>query len=404
MANERSDIADKLESLAQQLTETGKCIREGRITLESSLADRVKLLSAVKEVADSVKQPSDEIMEMLPMFANVVAIRLFIKWKAFENIPTNGAISYKDLAEKVGAEANLIIMYYTDTDHKPASHQVAHTRRSQLYTTLNPMSAVMQVASARFDDHLPSFAAMPEYFDKFGLKEPTSRHETIYAYSMDQLGSTVWEIMNKHEDRMRNFMLAMDATDQNYPHLGSYDLSWVVSKASESEGRMLLVDVGGGKGQAIRGVLKATPGLPSHRCVLEDLPEVVEAAKKMADPALSDIKFMGMDFHGKQPVRGALVYYLRRCLHDYGDDECVGILQSISDAMVADSRLLILEQVMSNPPSVTAAATDIFMAGIGGKERTLDGFRDIAGRAGLKILGLHGNPGTDAAVVECAKA
>ncbi len=102
--------------------------------------------------------------------------------------------------------------------------------------------------------------------------------------------------------------------------------------------------------------------------------------------------------------KGALVYYMRRCLHDYGDDECVAMLQQLSGAMASDSKLLIVEQVMSNPPSQFAIATDLVMLTIGGKERTLEGFQALTEAAGLRIENVYRNEGTDAAVVECVKA
>ena len=284
--------------------------------------------------------------------------------------------------------------------HQPVSDHVAHTFRSQVYTTDNPISAMMQMF---FDESLPALCAMPAYFDQFGLKEPTGRLDTVSAFAFGQLGRSIWDILSDHPSRLRNMMLAMAAMEQRFPSLGSYDLSWALA-ASEDSDRAVLVDVGGGKGQAVRAILQATPGLPAHRCVVEDLPEVVKEAKASADPEMADVRFIGMDFHAEQPVKGALAYYIRRCLHDYGDEECVAMLQRISDAMATDSRLLIVEQVLSNPPSAFAAAVDISMLAIGGKERTIDGFKDITGRAGLKILQVYRNQGTDATLIECAKA
>jgi len=256
-----------------------------------------------------------------------------------------------------------------------------------------------------FDESLPALCAMPAYFDQFGLKEPTGRLDTVSAFAFGQLGRSVWDILSDHPDRLRNMMLAMVAMEQIFPSLGSYDFSWALA-ASKDNDRAVLVDVGGGKGQAVRAILQATPGLPAHRCVVEDLPQVVEGAKSSADSDLemADVRFVGMDFHAEQPVKGALAYYIRRCLHDYGDEECVVMLQRISDAMATDSKLLIVEQVLPNPPSAFAAATDIAMLVIGGKERTLDGFTDITGRAGLRILQVYRNQATDAVLIECAKA
>lgn len=284
---------------------------------------------------------------------------------------------------------------------QPVSDHLAHTPRSQAYTTDNPVRAMAQMF---FDDILPALCAMPAYFDQFGLVEPTGRLNTVSAFAFGQLGQSVWDILSNQPDRLHNMMQAMAAAEERFPSLGSYDLSWAVAASEKNSERAVLVDVGGGKGQAVKAILQATPGLPAHRCIVEDLPKVVEAAKLSAALELAGVQFIGMDFHAEQPVKGALVYYIRRCLHDYGDEECVVMLQRISDAMATDSRLLIVEQVLSNPPSAFAAATDIAMLVIGGKERTIDGFNNIAARAGLKILQVHRNQGTDAALMECVKA
>jgi hypothetical protein len=253
-----------------------------------------------------------------------------------------------------------------------------------------------------FDDNLPSLTAMTKYFDQYGLKEPTSKLDTIFAYAFNQLGTPVYEILSSDQGRPKNMMLAMSSMEQAYPSLGTYDLSWAVESTNINT-RPVLVDVGGGKGQSLKAMISATPGLTPYHCVLEDLPQVIEAARSGADTELAGARFVGIDFHNEQPVKGALVYFIRRCLHNYSDDDCVSILQRIADAMAPDSRLLIVEQVMGNPPSAFVAAADLFMLGIGGKERTQEGFEDIFGRAGLKVLRVWRNVGTDVATVECGK-
>lgn len=215
-------------------------------------------------------------------------------------------------------------------------------------------------------------------------------------------------------------MVAMASMASKTPTVGSYDFRWVVeqggsSSSSASSGgasgshdrqqqRPLVVDVGGGKGHALQAIHDATPGLDMSRCVVQDLPVVVHEAQRLATGPLAAARFAAVDFHEEQPVKGALVYYIRRCLHDYGDDECVGILGHIADAMDVDSRLLIVEQVLTDPPSAVSVANDVFMAFIGGKERAEDGFRAILARAGLVLAELHRCEGTDYAVVECCRA
>ena len=98
------------------------------------------------------------------------------------------------------------------------------------------------------------------------------------------------------------------------------------------------------------------------------------------------------------------MYMIRRILRDFGDDECVSILQHVVAAMAPDSKLLIADTVTGNPPSWFPAMLDFFLSTIGGKERTEEEFRKITARAGLRITGIHYSDKTEFALIECEKA
>lgn len=59
---------------------------------------------------------------------------------------------------------------------------------------------------------------------------------------------------------------------------------------------------------------------------------------------------------------------------------------------------------MSNPPTALDASTDLFMATLGGKERTIDGFRSIINQAGLDIVKVYGSGENELSVIECSVA
>ncbi|KAK1763876.1 hypothetical protein QBC33DRAFT_212787 [Phialemonium atrogriseum] len=103
-------LADKLEALAQRLHATAQDLRSGSISLETDANQRMGMIKAGAELVDAVSKPWDKILNWIPQFAQAAAVRLFIKWGVFQNIPTgNGeSISYEDLAAKVGAEVSLI--------------------------------------------------------------------------------------------------------------------------------------------------------------------------------------------------------------------------------------------------------------------------------------------------------
>lgn len=146
--------------------------------------------------------------------------------------------------------------------------------------------------------------AMPKYFDIYGRKEPVGRHKTITAFAYGNPDWTVWEHLNSNPAGMAVFMTSMVAMSHMQPTVGSYDFSWLLEEAKKSEDRALVVDIGGGHGHAIQAIAQATPGLPLSRCVVEDLDDIVQEAKASASPELSQVKFVVMDFHKEQPVKG----------------------------------------------------------------------------------------------------
>lgn len=232
----------------------------------------------------------------------------------------------------------------------------------------------------------------------------------------------VFDVVALDEERARIFASSMRSADSISARFGGpasiYDFSWlgveagktttaVNGAAAAAAARPLLVDVGGSHGDTLKHIMQAVPSLPQERCVLQDRAEVIEESARAADPALARIQRIAHDFNTEQPVRGALVYLLRRVLHDYGDDVCVHILTHLAAALPADddrARVLIMDQVLSDPPSPANAAADLVMLNIGGKERGPAGFDKIVGAAGMRVVKIHRKEGSEVGVVECAKA
>jgi hypothetical protein len=148
---------------------------------------------------------------------------------------------------------------------------------------------------------------MPKYFDHFGLGDPKDARQSSMAFGEGQLGSTPFEIIYADEERRKAFIACLAVGDKQNPALGRYDLSWVVKEADQHPGRALVVDVGGGDGRALVTMFKAVPGLARHRCVLEDLPEVIDEAKQAADPNLAGVQMVPVNFDKDQPIKGSLI-------------------------------------------------------------------------------------------------
>jgi hypothetical protein len=146
----------------------------------------------------------------------------------------------------------------------------------------------------------------------------------------------------------------------------------------------LVVDIGGGHGALLAGVLTAYPSLSG---VVLDLPHVVAGADQtLADsPARERIRLVGGDMFQAVPAGGD-VYLLKSVLHDWPDEDCESILRVCRAAMSPSSVLLIVERLLAGPnEGADTKFSDLNMLVVtGGRERSEDEFVRLFERSGLQ--------------------
>lgn len=131
-----------------------------------------------------------------------------------------------------------------------------------------------------------------------------------------------------------------------------------------------LVDVGGGRGHLLAGILRANPNMQG---VLYDLPHVIDEAVQFmkSENLLDRCKFIAGDFFQEVPTGGD-AYLMKYILHDWDDARALAILKNCRKAMSADAKLLVVDQIIpeGNEPFFAKLA-DIFLFTLqGGKERS----------------------------------
>lgn len=147
-----------------------------------------------------------------------------------------------------------------------------------------------------------------------------------------------------------------------------------------------VVDVGGGRGMLIAKILEKYEALQG---VLFDSPFVVEDARaSLTGLNLGNrLSIIGGDFLKLVPEGGDLII-LKRVIHDWDDDSAVVILKNCCKALPQNGRLIIAEQVIQpdNEPSF-GKMTDMEMLVMseGGKERTLEEFKQLMEQSGLRL-------------------
>jgi tRNA A58 N-methylase Trm61 len=191
-----------------------------------------------------------------------------------------------------------------------------------------------------------------------------------------------FELMGRTPEIVDKFNAAMvELTRLVTPSiLQSYDFSGIRN----------LMDVGGGSGELLGAIAQQNRKL---RGTVFDLPRCAEAASKhLRQIGVDDrVEFVAGDFFKAVPaVAGAII--LKSIIHDWDDVRSVTILQNCRKALPGEGRLLLVERLMPEAPTMAdedreQALSDLNMLrGPGGRERTEAQYRELLGQSGFDLV------------------
>ena len=191
-------------------------------------------------------------------------------------------------------------------------------------------------------------------------------------------GMDIWKYFAKNPDDAAVFNNSMSATSAavNDAITSCYDFS----KFNK------LVDVGGGHGGLMTGILKKNPQLKG---ILFDAPEVIGGARGKIDAAgLRDrCETVSGNFFESVPAGGD-AYIMKWIIHDWDDERSIRILKNCRQHMSPDSRLIIVDSVVpeNDEPDFSKFFDLNMLVMTGGKERTESEFRDLLQAGDFQLL------------------
>ncbi|XWW93084.1 hypothetical protein V2A60_001012 [Cordyceps javanica] len=374
-------------------------------------------MTAPDERASSVRQALESAGAHYMNLIEFGIIKIFIDFKIFDNIPLDGAISIADLADKTGGQEQLLrrfadYLVASEVLAAPSVDEVAHTARSTSYRSTE--------LAANFITHVYQFFLRPmsvwsSYFETHGLAEPSDARSIPLGLGTGHPDLDLYGVLDAEPELARLFNLAQERSAGIYSLKGVYDFAWMEEKLRSSQPddgggptRPAIVDVGGGHGLALREIVADNPFIAPSRCAVFDLPKTVSAAREKA--AASGIH-KGVGFHPgtmleafPTQVRGALVYLFRRVLSDFVDKDIVMALEQARAAGAADTRIVLVEELVKPGRAKFAIAQDISVMNFGGKRRSEAMWRELAAKAGLEVSGVHEDARSEFAVLELTPA
>ncbi|RSM81695.1 hydroxyneurosporene methyltransferase [Kibdelosporangium aridum] len=158
-----------------------------------------------------------------------------------------------------------------------------------------------------------------------------------------------------------------------------------------------VIDVGGGTGAMLAEILRVHPDV---RGTLVDLPRTVAQSGPVFESAgVADrVTVSGQSFFDPLPG-GADVYLLKRVVIDWPDDGVVKLLTRCAEAAGPNGRVVVVGGVSAGASAKGGLLT---MLVTGGKPRTVEQFRVLADKAGLRITAT-GDGQAGPVIVECRR-
>ncbi|TLS31515.1 hypothetical protein PpBr36_02720 [Pyricularia pennisetigena] len=407
-----SQSADALDDLAAKLSTRA---RELRVSVKAgdeaaARARRYEALDAAQEIVSLLKDPSEQWADTLQNASLTAVVRLFQLWKVFDAMPAapGSSISYEELAGQTGVQTQLLrrlawMLVSVGLLKQEGVDRISHTPRSLNYLEGTHGSDFHKTL---YSVAVKAFASLPEYFTEYGPREPQEQNHIPATFAVGMPELTFWDHLERHPEMIAAFMHSIAPAAARMPITGVYDFGWVAEEAERDAGgdRVLINDVGGGTGHCVVAIQAENPAIPKERFMLQDQHHIIDQLKREAPESLRGVKLAGLDFNKESPEKGALIYYLRRVLHDYSDKLAVNILRNTAAAMAPDSRILIAEDVATNPPHPLTAMMDMLMLTCGGKERTMEDFEAVVKEAGLRVSSVSRSADSPMAIIECVKA
>lgn len=315
-------------------------------------------------------------------------------------MPLAGNITYEHLSRDTGLEEDKLrrILGYAYTMFmfcEPKKDCVAHSATSRLLATdTDAMQFLGHLTTDIFPWSSKQCDALQKWFSihtsasysQFEDKETAQAARSGFGYYINARTNPFSQWAQSSPEAVARFSGAMrwitaSPIAPGYAFLDLFD--WT------SLNDELICDVGGSSGH--KSKMMSREAKSSH-FIVQDLPLVVEESEVNAtldDEMLQMVSqgrlnFEKYDFFTPQPVRSAKVYFFGHIFHDWGDEDCIRILENLVPSMPSGSFLVINDFVMTGSASNslsderTMRAFELqMMVALNARERTLEDWKAL---------------------------
>lgn len=379
----------------------------------SKQLEKAAALERLAQTAQALSRAATDPLQTIEEFTNQplshACARIATDMGVFGAL-TGESATLQQIASATGAEYDFTLRIMRALASVGLFHQVdeetyAHTPVSRMWT--NPAA---QASLTYWEDTARTLLQFTPYFAKYGFKSPSDPMNTPVAFARGEQDTDVFTLMSRDLASLETFQKVMSIASKMSAKELCDTFRFDTLKTGDGDDGVVLVDVGGGKGQTLYEILEAFPQMQG-RVVLEDLQVVLDTGTLVSEKG-DRVKLQPYDFFKDvQPVKGSLAphavqlvkidcfetgaaaYLYKWVFHDWPDDYCLTILANLAPAMRghASSKLLVCDLVLPDKnPSSLKALRDINMMQCSGKERSVKQWHTLLNKAGFRIVEIHG--------------
>lgn len=194
---------------------------------------------------------------------------------------------------------------------------------------------------------------MPAYLKNTKYQNPESPTDGPFQYGHNHTGHAFGWLMNHPEVFQAFHQYAYTLRKHRPSWIEMYPVQNRLVEGLKDGDASALVDIGGGTGQILQDFQVGVPEYPG-KLILQELPEVIAAAKGMGVGEDLRIELQVHDFFTPQPIKGARAYFMRSVLHDWADEQCRTILGHLKDAMEPGYSRILINDCVREPRHISS--------------------------------------------------
>lgn len=282
--------------------EEARALVAGLEAYDGTVDQHHALMKQTDKIRSAMEGPYDAGTRWLESMSCAAAVNLLVRTDAFDKFPTEGSISAEALASACKVDASAItramrILVANGIFKETGKDEYAHTPLSPAFhpTILGGFVGVCA-------DIMNAWLAIPAYFKSH---EPTELYDTTktpFAFAAGQEGKTYYEVLDLDPKQRDLWNRTLQNMASNFPILGMFPFEGLGEQVRNAPDRPFIVDVGGGRGQALLTIQKHVGGSFGGKLILEDLPSVIDTLTPDDIPGIEPRAYN--IFNEQQPVKG----------------------------------------------------------------------------------------------------